>query len=87
MMEIKLTRAIVFLVIAFNVIDSTNGVAEDQQTTHLQGYNSSTSLESLIQKDLNCTETPGSELKSRRKRYVAFPEGSSFSVRKSKISI
>lgn len=81
MKKIKLTRTVVFAVIAFSVIDSTNGVTEGSHTTDVQNYNySSTSLESLIQKDLNCTDKSEGQIKSRRKRYVAFPEGSSFSV-------
>lgn len=81
MKKIELTQSIVFLVIVFSIIDSTNAVAENSQTAHIQNYNASTSLESLIEKDLNCTDKSESHLKSRRaKRYVAFPEGSSFSV-------
>ncbi|XP_031636179.1 uncharacterized protein LOC116349065, partial [Contarinia nasturtii] len=46
----------------------------------INNQNSSTSLESLIEQNLNRTENVTNHLKSRRKRYVAFPEGSSFSV-------
>lgn len=81
MKKIKLTPLVLFLVIVLTITDSTNAVAEDSQISHIQNYNASTSLESLIEKGLNCTNKSESELKSRRKRYVAFPEGSSFSVR------
>lgn len=80
MMEIKLGQAVVFLMLVFSVIDTTTGETENLQATHIQNYNSSTSVESLIQKDLNCTDKSEDHLRSRRKRYVAFPEGSSFSV-------
>lgn len=83
MKKIKLTQSIIFLAIVFSIIDSTNAVAEDSQTAHIQNYNASSSLESLIEKDFNCTDKSESHLKSkhRKARYVAFPEGSSFSVK------
>lgn len=41
---------------------------------------SSASQNSLAEQKLNCIESTNSLPRSRRKRYVAFPEGSSFSV-------
>lgn len=85
MKKAKLTQSVVFLIITFSAIEFTNASTEDLQKTHNDNYNSSISLESMIQKDLNCTDKSEGQLaKSRRKRYVAFPEGSSFSVETSK---
>lgn len=71
--------AIAMLVIVFSVIGSTNA-HEVSLEADVHKQHTNTSLESSIERDLNCTENSETHLKSRRKRYVAFPEGSSFSV-------
>lgn len=88
MKNVDISVAIALLVILFNifsVIGSTNGETSRETDIHKEPTN--TSLNSLIEHDLNCTENSQADLKSRRKRYVAFPEGSSFSVKYFKKSI
>lgn len=79
-LSVKMKRGefgfMVAILVTFSIIGSTDGADGNSQIE--TSKNSSVSLESLIEKDLNCTE--GLESKSRRKRYIAFPEGSSFSV-------
>lgn len=79
MKNVESSVAIAFLVIIFSAVGSTNGVNSQEIDIHKQQTNSS--LESLIEKNLNCTGNSQTDLKSRRKRYIAFPEGSSFSVK------
>lgn len=65
------------------VTEATN-VVEIKDLQKINIRNTSTSLDSLIEKGLNSTSNSDGVLKSRRKRYVAFPEGSSFSVKEKK---
>lgn len=83
--KFEFRSTIVILILILSIIEFVDVVtAEDlKKCEDLQTPNekSSYSLESLIEKDLNSTENTSNNLKSRRKRYVAFPEGSSFSVK------
>lgn len=78
MKGINFAIAIGISILILSIIASTNGKVEMAQTTNIEAKNST--LDSLIQQELNCTRNAENQLKSRRKRYVAFPEGSSFSV-------
>lgn len=81
MNRIQFATVIAISVVILVVIGHTNGEIIDSKSIDVENINSSTSLESLIQKEINCTSNSTEcEVKSRRKRYVAFPEGSSFSV-------
>lgn len=80
MQKIGFSIGITLSVLIGSVVAYTNNEIGVVQTTNIEQKNASHSLESLIQQELNCTEKDDIQLKSRRKRYVAFPEGSSFSV-------
>lgn len=80
MQTIGFSVAITLSVLIISIVASSNGEVEVLETTNIERKNASHSLDSLIQQELNCTEKDDSQLKSRRKRYVAFPEGSSFSI-------
>lgn len=85
MIKIESTLILLFLFIVLDVakyVDSSNILNVDFDTTNIANKNSTDSLDTLIQTNLNCTETSECQSKSRRKRYVAFPEGSSFSVKR-----
>lgn len=79
MIETVFIRVIAVVVLSLFIIGETNGESVYSNSTDIRIENS-TSLESLIEKKLNCINNTECHLKSRRKRYVAFPEGSSFSV-------
>lgn len=69
------------LLISIIVLSITkNSYALEIETMAIEKNNSEDTLDSLIQENLNCTENT----KSRKKRYVAFPDGSSFSVKTKK---
>lgn len=76
MVKIKSSAILLISVIVLSI--TKNCDALDTETMSIEKYNSEDTLDSLIQENLNCTENT----KSRKKRYVAFPDGSSFSVRK-----
>lgn len=87
MIKIESSLILIILFIVLNVakyVDSSNVLNEDFDTKNIENKNSTDSLDTLIQKNLNCTENSECQSKSRRKRYVAFPEGSSFSVKRNK---
>lgn len=80
MVETQFVKVIAFGVLSLFIIEQTDGEKIDRNSSVGEIQNSTNSLESLIQEKLNCVHNTECHLNSRRKRYVAFPEGSSFSV-------
>lgn len=79
MNKIVCGELITFLAIVFSVFEQTYGENDFLKPTNIQNNNPSV-LESLIQNEINCNNSTECETKSRRKRFVAFPDGSSFNV-------
>lgn len=79
MKKIVCCESIAFLMAIFSIVGYAYGKNELSKSIVSQSRNSST-LESLIQNEINCTNSTECGSKSRRRRYAAFPEGSSFSV-------
>lgn len=80
-MKIKSSAILLISVIVLSI--TKNCDALDTETMAIEKNNSEDTLDSLIQENFNCTENT----KSRKKRYVAFPDGSSFSVKTKKNKI
>lgn len=76
MAKIDSSAILLISVIILSITKYSNALDTDMMA--IEKNNSEDTLDSLIQENLNCTENT----KSRKKRYVAFPDGSSFSVKK-----
>lgn len=77
----SIVMIVIFMAIFLRSTQYTDAAIQDFIIKDIKTQNATDSLDSLIQENLNCTENTGCLSKSRRKRYVAFPEGSSFSVK------
>lgn len=76
----KIESSAILLISVIVLSITKNSYALETETMAIEKNNSEDTLDSLIQENLNCTENT----KSRKKRYVAFPDGSSFSVKTKK---
>lgn len=81
MKKIVCSELVTFLVIVFYVIRDVCGENDFLKSTNIQSHSSSV-LKSLNQDDFNYTTEAECQSKSRRKRFVAFPDGSSYNVTK-----